>query len=400
MAALLALLSHPEEILGVDAAAGMRSQAVVFLIDEFDLFTTHARQTLLYNLFDVAQAHKAPIMVLGMTTRLDVVEMLEKRVKSRFSHRYVYMGPARSLQAFWALCRQGLVVGGPKQGDQEGEDTGVDNDNNNDDDSADDRDDDNDNDDQSSGHREFAAFWNAHVDRLREHPRFIRLLHAHYHTSKSPAAFLSAWVLPLARLTPDDPVLALPDTTATTSTITASLSYTNALASASPSDPPAATALLPPADSTLALLTALSDLDLALLIAAARLDIVAHADTVNFAMAYDEYVSLMSRQRAAAALMAGSAGVGGNLRSPGGGGAAVGSAAATSARVWGRAVAGLAWERLVGLGLLVPSGVGAAAAGAGYGAVEGRMWRVALTLEDIPRAVRLGSMAAKWCREI
>ncbi len=88
----------------------MTSKSVIFVIDEFDLFATHARQTLLYNLFDIAQARKAPIAVLGLTTRVDVVESLEKRVKSRFSHRYVYLSLQKSLPAYWDICRQGLVV--------------------------------------------------------------------------------------------------------------------------------------------------------------------------------------------------------------------------------------------------------------------------------------------------
>jgi origin recognition complex subunit 4 len=82
----------------------------VFVLDEFDLFATHPRQTLLYNLFDIAQAKKAPIIVLGLTTKIDVVESLEKRVKSRFSHRYVHLSLPRSLATFWDICRQGLLV--------------------------------------------------------------------------------------------------------------------------------------------------------------------------------------------------------------------------------------------------------------------------------------------------
>lgn len=106
MASLLAVLSHPSEIL--DSQQGVTSKSVIFIIDEFDLFATHARQTLLYNLFDIAQARKAPIAVLGLTTRIDVVESLEKRVKSRFSHRYVYLSLAKSLPEFWSICKQGL----------------------------------------------------------------------------------------------------------------------------------------------------------------------------------------------------------------------------------------------------------------------------------------------------
>jgi len=101
-------LSHPSEISGDQD--GQTAKSVVFILDEFDLFTTHSRQTLLYNLFDIAQARKAPIVVLGLTTRVDVVEALEKRVKSRFSHRYVHLSLPRSIPAFWETCKDGLIA--------------------------------------------------------------------------------------------------------------------------------------------------------------------------------------------------------------------------------------------------------------------------------------------------
>lgn len=139
------------------------------------------------------------------------------------------------------------------------------------------------------------------------------------------------------------------------------------------------TSLAPP-DSRMQLLDSLSELDLSLLIAAARLDIVAHTDTVNFAMAYDEYSSLVGKQRvqsAASGLLA----VGGNVR------------------VWSRGVASTAWERLVGLGLLVPSGLGGGRT-LGSGGLDGRMWKVDVSLEEIPTGVKLSAVMAKWCREI
>ncbi|XP_075168437.1 origin recognition complex subunit 4 [Haematobia irritans] len=74
-------------------AGNKRSKSVVFILDEFDLFCSHHNQTLLYNLFDVSQSAQAPICVLGITCRLDVIELLEKRVKSRFSHRQVFIFP-------------------------------------------------------------------------------------------------------------------------------------------------------------------------------------------------------------------------------------------------------------------------------------------------------------------
>ena len=49
---------------------GKQSKSILFLLEEFDLFAHHKNQTLLYNLFDVAQSAQAPICVVGVTTRL------------------------------------------------------------------------------------------------------------------------------------------------------------------------------------------------------------------------------------------------------------------------------------------------------------------------------------------
>ena len=135
-----------------------------------------------------------------------------------------------------------------------------------------------------------------------------------------------------------------------------------------------------PPDSKLHLLPALSDLDLALLIAAARLDIVAHTDTVNFAMAYDEYSSQMGKQRIQSSAS--------STLALGGGG-----------RVWGRGVAGMAWERLISLGLMIPAGLGGRS-NANHGGLEGRMWRLDVALDEIPAAVELPGYLGKWCTQI
>ncbi|KAJ5974136.1 hypothetical protein N7481_011346 [Penicillium waksmanii] len=110
MATLLALLSHPEELFGAagNGSAVTAAKSIIILLDEFDLFVTHPRQTLLYNLFDIAQARKAPIAVIGLTTKVDVTEMLEKRVKSRFSHRYVYVPLPRTYDIFSDICKASL----------------------------------------------------------------------------------------------------------------------------------------------------------------------------------------------------------------------------------------------------------------------------------------------------
>lgn len=327
LASLLALLSHPSEITG--AEEGITSKAVIFVIDEFDLFATHARQTLLYNLFDIAQARKAPIAVLGLTTRIDVVESLEKRVKSRFSHRYVHLSLPKSLPAYWDICRQGLQVE-EEDMEKEGIDSSLD------------------------GAVQFQHYWNDKIEMLYKTPAFQDHLEYQFYTTKSVATFLTTCVLPLSALSASSPDI-----------------KTSSLSKAASLEAP---------DSKLLLLAALSDLDLSLLIAAARLDIIAHTDTVNFAMAYDEYSAQMGKQR---------------VQSASSGMLALGA----GGRTWGRAVAVMAWERLVSLGLLIPAGIGGKS-NAIHGGLEGKMWKLDVALDEIPAAVELPGFLVKWCTQI
>ncbi|KAF9055328.1 hypothetical protein BDZ89DRAFT_938335 [Hymenopellis radicata] len=64
----------------------------VIILDAFDLFSLHARQALLYCLLDTAQSCRAGgntrgLSIIGLTSRMDTINLLEKRVKSRFSGR-------------------------------------------------------------------------------------------------------------------------------------------------------------------------------------------------------------------------------------------------------------------------------------------------------------------------
>ncbi|XP_066929285.1 origin recognition complex subunit 4-like [Clytia hemisphaerica] len=77
-----------------------QSKSVILVLDEFDLFAYHKNQSLLYNLFDIAQSKQNPLCVIGLTCRLDVVELLEKRVKSRYSHRAILTFPSYSFEEY------------------------------------------------------------------------------------------------------------------------------------------------------------------------------------------------------------------------------------------------------------------------------------------------------------
>lgn len=75
-----------------DSAKSDQSKVtVLFLFDEIDAFAGPVRQTLLYNLFDMVEHARVPVCIFGCTTKLNILEFLEKRVRSRFSQRIVYM---------------------------------------------------------------------------------------------------------------------------------------------------------------------------------------------------------------------------------------------------------------------------------------------------------------------
>jgi len=186
-------------------------------------------------------------------------------------------------------------------------------------------------------------------------PGFGDHLEYQYYATKSVQIFLTSWILPLAELSPTNLEIALPSSSAMVSSLDL-------------------------VESKLQLLAGLSDLELALLISAARLDIVAHTDTVNFAMAYDEYTSQMGKQR---------------VQSAGSAMLALGA----GAKAWGRGVSAVAWERLVLLGLLIPAGIGTRS-NAAHAGLEGKMWKLDVSLEEIPTAVDLPAYLGKWCTQI
>ncbi|KAJ1667385.1 origin recognition complex subunit 4 [Coemansia sp. RSA 1813] len=101
-------------ILNLMRSTGTEDEAqrppVLFILEEFDLLAQHPKQSLLYTLFDIAQSQQTPIAVLGVTARIDVMDLLEKRVKSRFSHRQIHIHYAQSLPDFTSILRTALYV--------------------------------------------------------------------------------------------------------------------------------------------------------------------------------------------------------------------------------------------------------------------------------------------------
>ncbi|KAF8460421.1 origin recognition complex subunit 4 C-terminus-domain-containing protein, partial [Kalaharituber pfeilii] len=364
LTSILALLSHPDE-LNYDAAQSdfdfsapprKTSKSVVFILDEFDLFVTHPRQTLLYNLFDIAQARKAPIAVLGLTTRIDVVEGLEKRVKSRFSHRSVHLRLPNTIEQFWSIVRTGLEVDEDEMESLQDAKEGV-----------------------GKKERGYWGKWNDGLEILWKTSKSFRsIVRRVYATSKDVGEVWSGHCLyPISHLV--DSNTDLPTTASSSATITTNMN-TQLVSLRAP-------------DNRLHILSALTELQLSLLISAARLDVILDTDTCNFNMAYSEYTSLASKIKVQNSI--GSTTSGGGI--PGGG---------QGGKLWSREVAVGAWEALGAVEVLVPVTGSGGAAGRGGANVdggvgrEGRMWRVDVGLREIGRAKGVGGVLARWCREV
>ncbi|GLB33839.1 putative origin recognition complex (ORC) subunit 4 C-terminus [Lyophyllum shimeji] len=86
------------------------NRPTIVILDGFDLFTLHPRQSLLYCLLDTVQSCRATagskgLAVIGITSRIDTITSLEKRVKSRFSGRMFRTAPPRTIQAWEKMAR-------------------------------------------------------------------------------------------------------------------------------------------------------------------------------------------------------------------------------------------------------------------------------------------------------
>ncbi|KAJ5800762.1 uncharacterized protein N7518_002830 [Penicillium psychrosexuale] len=353
MATLLALLSHPEELFGTSGDPGSKTAAksIVILLDEFDLFVTHPRQTLLYNLFDIAQARKAPIAVIGLTTKVDVTEMLEKRVKSRFSHRYTYVPLPRSFETFSDICLGSLDLSDAEMADiadELGSERIL---------------------VESNKWNTLLGGWKEYLKHLWNDNEFQFHLKRIYNQTKSAKEFFNSALLPISDLlqsvsTADAPIPEVPTPKSFSSQSLecpdpAPLPFSTSITSSSP-----------------------SSLPLALLVAATRLAALFDPGNdgsqsqsmgplaLSFPAAYAEYVRLLTSAKVSAS---------------------VSGASATPGRVWGRDVARESWERLLSWGLVTP-------VGSGNGTADGQMFRVEISFEEVIEMAGSGGALGQWWR--
>ncbi|KAL1924385.1 uncharacterized protein VTP21DRAFT_7420 [Calcarisporiella thermophila] len=205
---------------------------IIFVLDEFDLFAQHPKQALLYNLFDVAQSSQNPVAIIGLTCRLDALELLEKRVKSRFSHRQIYLFPPETLEEFSKIIKNTLEV------------------------------------DEQVAHSEYRLAFNRSIEGLFEDSVFKKVVQRIYDLSKDIRLFFKISFEPISRLSSAQPFL-------------------------KPIDFQVAS-LQQRVDAKTELLKGVSLLELCLIIAMKHL-LSRDITTFNFEMVYDEYKDFMDK---------------------------------------------------------------------------------------------------------
>ncbi|XP_068446854.1 origin recognition complex subunit 4 [Clinocottus analis] len=210
------------------------SRPALFVLDEFDLFAHHKNQTLLYNLLDVSQSAQAPIAVVGLTCRLDVLELLEKRVKSRFSHRQIHLLSNPTFAEYLRRVRSQLSLP-----------------------------------DHFPDAR-FAVDWNAGVEALCEDKSVQDVLQRHYNSSKDFRSMHTLLMLCVSRVSVAKPAIKPADLLEASR-----LSF---------------------ADATANMLHGLSILELCLIIAMKHLNDVYEGEPFNLQMVHNEFKKFLQRK--------------------------------------------------------------------------------------------------------
>ncbi|XP_074071234.1 origin recognition complex subunit 4 isoform X5 [Macrotis lagotis] len=207
---------------------------VIFILDEFDLFAHHKNQTLLYNLFDISQSAQTPVAVIGLTCRLDILELLEKRVKSRFSHRQIHLMNSFSFSQYLKIFKEQLTL--PEEFPD----------------------------------KHFTEKWNETVQCLSEDKNVKEILLKHYHASKDLRSLHMLLMLALSHITSSRPFI-----------IPTDLVEANHLCNM---------------DSKANIVHGLSVLEICLLIAMKHLNDIYQDEPFNFQMVYNEFQKFIQRK--------------------------------------------------------------------------------------------------------
>ncbi|XP_062519644.1 origin recognition complex subunit 4-like isoform X2 [Corticium candelabrum] len=211
------------------------SKAIIFVLDEFDRFAQDRSQKLLYSLLEQTQSVNVPVAVVGITCRLDVIELLEKRVKSRFSHQQISLFDGFSFQDYTQMFNNLLELT------------------------------------DEFPHSEFASQWNNSVKKLQENPEVIRILQNQYDLSRDLRSLQRLLAIPCGKVTVGHPFIEASDLQESAGITTL--------------------------DTRILDINGLSVLELCLLIAMAHLTEKLDGEPFNGEMIYQEYRKFASRSQ-------------------------------------------------------------------------------------------------------
>ncbi|BGO90768.1 hypothetical protein NBRC10512_002852 [Rhodotorula toruloides] len=108
MSTLLRLLEPSSSTTSSSTNTTTQSKPLILIVDEFDLFAQHPRQSFLYCLLDIVQGNRrrGGVAVVGVSSRVDCLSLLEKRVRSRCQSHVLQLIPPSSFSAFMDLAKR------------------------------------------------------------------------------------------------------------------------------------------------------------------------------------------------------------------------------------------------------------------------------------------------------
>lgn len=212
--------------------------AIVFVIDDLETFTLGNKQVLLYNLFDMTQSSKTPICILGTSTKFTTRELLEKRVRSRFSQRLIVLNKFGSFDDFAQGCLSNLKLNSETI--------------------------------NKLDNKQYGEEWNRRLsDMIGQNSAMKKLMMLNFHTVRNIKQFNISALLPVSKVSQTSPFLKDTDF----------LKYYNNQMN----------------NHIQGIVKSLSQLECLLVIAASRFIERSNLLTVNFNLAYKEYVEMIKR---------------------------------------------------------------------------------------------------------
>ncbi|CAH6720565.1 origin recognition complex subunit 4 [[Candida] jaroonii] len=201
----------------------------IFIIDNLEDFTTGNKQVLLYNLLDITTNSKS-VCVIGTSTKFTTRELLEKRVRSRFSQRLIIMNKISNIDSFTRECLKGFKLSEEDQALLDNMDYGIE--------------------------------WNRQFDEIGSNLK--KLIIMNFNTVRSIKVFNNSMFLPLSMISTNSPLL----------------------------DDERIT-LKPPQNYIESLIKSLSTTEILLAIACARVIEKSNLSALNFNLSYQEYTAMM-----------------------------------------------------------------------------------------------------------